>query len=95
MSRPLDDEARKALRDQARVWLTEDLAIRNKLLESANQEQRDEIQRVMAYWLADPDLKSIRDAEALETLAESERSLFQTLWTDVQDLRSRCANDRP
>jgi serine/threonine-protein kinase len=76
-----DEAARARLRAQALDWLRADLALRAKQVDS-DAEARQKLR----YWLADPDLAGVRDAEPLARLPEEERAAWQGLWSEVKAL---------
>jgi len=71
------------LREQARGWLSADLATWKMLLPTANASQRAVIVQTLQHWQKDTDLASVRDPNALEALPEPERQAWQTLWEKV------------
>jgi tetratricopeptide (TPR) repeat protein len=86
---PLDDAARQTLRRKARTWLTTELALWSKLLETGDFTQREAIARRLSHWQKDTDLAGVREPEPLEKLPEDERQAWQALWTEVAMLLSQ------
>ena len=82
----LDDKERTRLRQQALDWLSADLALRTKQLESGQPADRAEVQQTMSHWQQDTDLAGIRDAAALVKLPADEQKAFTQLWADVAAL---------
>ena len=83
----LSDADRAKFRNQARAWLEAELKAWSGLLESAKgHKQRQAIAGTLEHWREDTDLASVRDKHALDSLPESERALWKTLWADVDRL---------
>jgi serine/threonine-protein kinase len=78
---------RPACRKQALEFLTADLATLGKLADT----ERALVHAGMRHWLADSDLASVRDPEALQRLPTQERAAWEKLWAGVRDLRDRTA----
>jgi eukaryotic-like serine/threonine-protein kinase len=86
---PTEAEKRK-LRQRALDWLTAELEVWTKLLESATAEQRAVIVQTLHHWRAtDTDLAGIRDEAELARLPDAERQAFRKLWADVDALLAR------
>jgi hypothetical protein len=85
----LENKRRCQLRQQALDWLRADLAGFTALLNKNGTKALPEVTRVMKHWLADADFNSVRGAEAISGLAESERSDWQQLWQEVEALLSQ------
>jgi tetratricopeptide (TPR) repeat protein len=77
----LDEPERARLRKQARAWLGADLAgpPRTNAYEYARIRQ-------IQHWQNDPDLASIRDADAIAKLPADEQEKCTKLWADVAAL---------
>jgi len=89
----LDDKERTRLRRQAYDWLRAELAAYNSQLKNgAPTDQK--VRRTLGHWQQDTDLASIRDAEALGKLPESQQKAFNQLWSDVTELLKK-ANVKP
>jgi serine/threonine-protein kinase len=88
--KPLTDVDRAKFRNQARAWLEAELKAWSILLESAKgQKQRQAIAGTLEHWRDDTDLTSVRDKHALDSLPEGERTLWKTLWDDVERLLNK------
>jgi serine/threonine-protein kinase len=85
--KPLTDADRAKFRNQARAWLEAELKAWSGLVESAkSHKQRQAIAGTLEHWREDTDLASVRDKHALDSLPEGERSMWKTLWADVDRL---------
>ena len=84
----LDDAERARLRRQALDWLKADLAACGRRADLAAD--RPTAHELLRRWQNDPDLSSVRDAEALTKLPDAERAAWQTAWADVMALQKRC-----
>jgi hypothetical protein len=82
------------LRQQAHLWLREDLAHWLKTLDGSKADGRDQALRMMQHWRTDPDLASVRDRAALATLPEAERRVWEQLWADVAALQARAEKSK-
>jgi tetratricopeptide (TPR) repeat protein len=89
----LDDKERSRLRHQGLDWLRADLALWTKLLESDPPASRRAIAENMNHWKQDPDLASVRDAAALAKFTADEQKAFAQLWTDVEALLKKAAEN--
>jgi tetratricopeptide (TPR) repeat protein len=76
------------LRRQALDWLQAELAAWNKALERDADKVRAEVVEEMTHWLTKPDFAGVRGPE-VRKLPEAERSAWQKLWADVEDLLAR------
>ena len=89
-SAPPGDDADKArLRGLALGWLKAELEIWSKLLESAQAEARQAIAPTLQHWRTDPDLAGVRDPDALAKLPEGERTEWEALWRNVDELLAK------
>jgi serine/threonine-protein kinase len=85
--KPLTDADRAKFRNQARAWLEAELKAWSGLLASAKgHKQRQAIAGTLQHWREDPDLASVRDKHALDSLPDGERAMWKTLWADVDRL---------
>jgi tetratricopeptide (TPR) repeat protein len=82
----LDGAAKAKLRNQALDWLTADLAVCTRLLESGPREARPFIARTLSHWKQNPHLAGIRDRAALDKLSDEEQKAFTLLWAHVTAL---------
>jgi hypothetical protein len=60
-----------------------------KLAEQNTRDAIETIQQRLAHWRIGPNLASVRERHALDYLPESERSAWQTLWGEVDQLANR------
>ena len=89
--KPLTDIQRLKLRNQACSWLKAELDRWDRLLKSANEQQRAVVKGMLEHWLEDPELVSVRDAAALDRLPDVEQHQWRRLWDDVRRLLDRAA----
>jgi tetratricopeptide (TPR) repeat protein len=82
----LDDKEKTRLRKQALDWLSADLALRIKQLDSGQTADRATVQQQMKHWQQDTDLAGLRDAASLAKLPVEERRACEKLWAEVADL---------
>jgi tetratricopeptide (TPR) repeat protein/tRNA A-37 threonylcarbamoyl transferase component Bud32 len=85
----LQAKQKSRLRQQALAWLRDNLQQYRKQWEDADAKQRAALQKLLRHWQQDTDLSTVRDAEALAKLPETERRPWQQLWTDVEALRKK------
>jgi hypothetical protein len=71
------------LRQKAREWLTDDLALWTKQADNKNPKAREAVQQQMKHWQTDDDLAGVRDKDALDNLPEAESNAWRKLWDDV------------
>jgi serine/threonine-protein kinase len=88
---PPSDDQKTKLRRQALDWLTAELGVWAKLLETANKEQRGGIVKTLEHWREDTDLAGIRDDAELAKLPETERVAFRKLWADFDALLKKAS----
>lgn len=81
-----DESTRDRLLNQAIDWLEVDLNQTIKTFDSAAPAKKAMLFRKMRHWLIDPDLAGVREAQAVETLTEVERSRLSNLWTRVEKI---------
>ncbi|HEV3120832.1 MAG TPA: tetratricopeptide repeat protein [Isosphaeraceae bacterium] len=86
---PLDLAAQARLRRQALDWLKAELAAWNTKTSGNDPQARAEAAETLKWWQADTDLASVRGADALDRLPESERNDWQALWADVETVLKR------
>jgi tetratricopeptide (TPR) repeat protein len=79
----LEEKERARLRQQAREWLTDDLALWSKQADNQNPKAREAVHQQMKHWQTDDDLAGVRDRDALDKLPEAERDAWRKLWDDV------------
>jgi serine/threonine-protein kinase len=78
----LSGAERTALRNQARVWLHEELSAYIRRLKS-NPSDSVVVRQSLVQWQASPALVGLREAHALEKLTEEERKECTELWKKV------------
>jgi tetratricopeptide (TPR) repeat protein len=88
----IDAKEKTRLRQQALAWLKNALKILDKLLE--DPERRDEVSQKLQHWQNDPDLTSVRDANALTKLPEAERAAWRQFWAEVPALLKRAREEK-
>jgi hypothetical protein len=82
----LDNKERTRLRQQALAWLSADLALRRKQLETGKPADRTAVQQALRQWQKDTDLAGIRDPAVLTKLPAAECAACESLWADVAAL---------
>lgn len=85
----LDDTARARWRQQARDWLTADLALRRKQLESEKEEERKAVLYALNHMRTHDHLASIRNTNLLRKLPADEQAACLKLWADVETLSDK------
>jgi serine/threonine-protein kinase len=88
------DAERARWRAQARQWLRADLEVWARILQSGLTVDRARVHEQLTWWRKDPDLVGLRDPDALGQLPPAERRECQTLWHDLDALRSRALRSR-
>jgi eukaryotic-like serine/threonine-protein kinase len=83
---PLDDASKVKLRRQALDWLKAELAVWNRVSLTIAPNSKEPLIKALQHWKEDTDLAGIRDEKALAELPETERTAFQRLWKDVDQL---------
>jgi serine/threonine-protein kinase len=79
-------DERSHWRDKALEWLSADLVIRRKQIQSGKSDQARDARAKLRYWQTDPDLAGVRETGALAAMPESKRSKWQNLWRSVAGL---------
>jgi serine/threonine-protein kinase len=87
----LDDSERSRLRAQALDWLRADLEACARLTEQGDKDARRTVHQRLTPWLADAELASVREPQALQELPPDEQAAWRRLWADVDALRGRLA----
>jgi tetratricopeptide (TPR) repeat protein len=82
---------RPALRKQALDWIAADLAAWRDRVAADPAKYRAVVHRMMAHWLTDPDLESVRDRADLEKLPIGEREGWAKIWAEIRGLREATA----
>jgi tetratricopeptide (TPR) repeat protein/DNA-directed RNA polymerase specialized sigma24 family protein len=87
----LDEKERARLRQQARDWLTADLAFwTNKA--DGDPKAREQVGKTLQQWQNNPAFAGIREREALAVLAdENERDACRKLWAAVAAAQKKAA----
>jgi tetratricopeptide (TPR) repeat protein len=85
----LPDKVVCMFRHWALGWLRDDLTAYAKLAEQKNLAAKQAIQQRLAHWRQDPDLATVRDPLAMDHLPENERTAWQELWRDVDELAKK------
>jgi tetratricopeptide (TPR) repeat protein len=86
------------LRKQALGWLRADLNAWAKILKEnslAYLPQRPAALKMLRHWQDDTDLAGVRDSSALAKLPEAERSSWQKLWAEVDELLTKSQGKVP
>jgi hypothetical protein len=90
---PPSDADRARLRGKALGWLRAEFDAWAKALDGGDPRARPAFASILQHWKVDPDLASLRDANALAKLPEAERKDWQALWADVDALLKRAGAD--
>ena len=78
-----EESARAKLRGQALAWLRTELDAWSRHLGSGRPGARAAILEGVGHWRLDKDLATVRAADALVKLPETERKDWQSLWVNV------------
>jgi len=93
---PSPDAAAKAkLRRQALDWLTAELKAWKRISMIVEPGNKELVAKTLAHWKQDADLAGIRDEAVLAKLPEDERTLWQSLWADVDAMLKRVHGPKP
>jgi tetratricopeptide (TPR) repeat protein len=92
---PPDEAGRRQLRDQARGWLTAEVAEWANILQSQGPRARPFVARMLQQWRQDSDLAGIRDRDAIKKLPADEQKAWAALWKDVDALLKGGAISQP
>jgi hypothetical protein len=77
-------------------WLRADLTAYVKLSRQNNPAMRQTIQERLTHWRSNPGLAPVREPQELNRMLDNERTAWQALWRDVDELQSRVAKqDEP
>ena len=74
-------------------WLCEDLLAYTTLAQRRNPAQNQKIQKSLLRWRRDSDLAIVRESQVLDHLPDNERTGWQSLWHDVDELLLRIARE--
>ena len=86
-----DEPTRAKLRKQALAWLKADARARSNQLASSPPHLRPPLLQALEHWKVDADLAGVRDSAAVAQLPESERSEWQSLWKEVDQVLEKAA----
>jgi serine/threonine protein kinase len=89
--KPIPTAQREATRRQAREWLAFLVAGGKEYLEAEPATSWQYAHNRMTEWLADPAFASVREDAKLAELPAEERTVWQTIWADMQALQARTA----
>ncbi len=84
----LSEGERAASREQARIWLRDDLIAKKGLLAGAPTSERAALPGTLETWFKDPALACVRDEGKLRKLPSAEREAWIRLWRDAEALRA-------
>jgi serine/threonine protein kinase len=90
-----DAKERGRLRGQALGWLRADLAAYRRLLDKEPDKAGPLVRQRMQHWQQVQDFEGVRGPDALAKLPEAERGLWQELWAEVEELRTRAGDKVP
>ncbi len=93
--RPMDDDAKARLREQAQGWLKAELAAWASLLDADAVKARPVVVQTLEHWKVDPDLAAVRDPEPLSKLPAAEQESWRALWADVEALLTKAQRRAP
>lgn len=91
---PPGEAAKAKLRGQALEWLSADLTLWSRQLETGNPASRAAVQQQLLHWQKDADLAGIRDKDAIANFLADEQQAFTQLWADVETLLKK-AEEKP
>lgn len=77
------------LHEDARTWLAADLKALRKQAASDTPADRNAVWQQLTTWLEDPDLAPVRDPEWQKAMPEDQRIVWQSFWSDVEELRQK------
>jgi len=81
-------EGERAMREEARLWLHDDLIANKALLAGAPTSERAALPGRLDTWFKDPALACVRDVGKLRKLPSSEREAWVQLWHYAESLRA-------
>ncbi|HET6326718.1 MAG TPA: protein kinase [Planctomycetaceae bacterium] len=84
----LNETQRAASREQARIWLRDDLTAMKGLLARAPTTERAALPGKLETWFKDPALACVRDEDKLKKLPSAERAAWVQFWHDAEALRA-------
>jgi serine/threonine-protein kinase len=80
---PLDEAAKVRWRKQAIEWLKADLAAWAKIVEQGSPQEKQAVAPMLQHWKADPDLASLREADAVAKLNAEDQRACRAVWSEV------------
>jgi hypothetical protein len=90
---PSDDAAKAKFRARALDLLKAELYAWSRVLDKEPTKSRPLVSRTLELWRADPDLTSVRDADALARLPEEDQQSWRAFWSDVDALLRKSESD--
>jgi hypothetical protein len=66
----------------------------HKVLEEDGARAAAALRQQMQHWLEDPDFNGVRGPDAIALLPEDERSDWQNLWNDVEELLAQAGGKK-
>lgn len=90
-ARHLPDKVAALFLRSALGWLRDDLQAYTRLAQQNNPQLNQVIQQRLTHWRSDPDLASVRNPQTLSELPDNERTAWQTLWREVDELLRQVA----
>jgi hypothetical protein len=88
----LEDHKQRRLRQQALAWLRAYLDRWAQRLEAGKPEDRQVVRATLGDWQRDPQLASVRDADALQKLTDQEQKAWRKLWADLAEVLAKTGN---
>jgi hypothetical protein len=85
----LSDAERDRFRSRAREWLQLDLADWTTKVETGTAADRIHAEKALTQWREAPELKALREADALDRLSADEERAWVELWRDVAAVLNR------
>jgi hypothetical protein len=90
----ISESTRSQWRRQALTWLRADWNAKQQSFEQL-PDGKSQLRALLTHWLDDPDLTSVRDTEALQTLSSEERAEWSAFWKQVRETLDRAQRDTP
>jgi serine/threonine-protein kinase len=82
----LSEKKRARWREQARVWLRDDLVAKKALLSGAPIAERSALPGKLDFWFRDPALACVREDGDLAKLVPAEKEAWLAIWRDAKSL---------
>jgi tetratricopeptide (TPR) repeat protein len=92
---PPDDAAKAEFLARALDLLKAELDAWSRVLDQGPTKDRSLVSPTLELWRADPDLTSVRDADALVKLPEKDQESWRALWSDVDALLRKSKSNGP